>query len=253
MTDNIEESGPQEQARRRLNLALEITGWSKAKLAKEAGMAATTISRFLNFDVKHAPTLNTMAKVDAAVERFIRAVPDPKESIRLLLLYQGFGAVQAVADGMITIKVRGEVQAGHWSEASEWLPEDQETVTLPRPDSHRAYFGLRVRGPSMDMVYPEGTILVCVGLHDYDHVLENEDHVIVQRWDGDLVEATVKELRKDQDGRYWLWPRSTHPEHQTPIAVPSNVVAGEDDGNATDIVITAIVVADYRVRRKSLS
>lgn len=103
----------------------------------------------------------------------------------------------------------------------------------------------------MNLVYPEGTILVCVPVGEYHHALVEGDHVIVQRRDmlTDMVEATVKELRRDDSGRIWLWPRSNHPEHQTPLALPEHSPGFQDDAGCREIEIVAVVVADYRVRK----
>lgn len=242
----------QESARRRLHKALEITGWKSTTLAKEAGVAPSTINRFLNQDVGHTVSLKTMAKVDDAVRRFLEAQPFSRQVIQWQLEYfrDAPEALEPTDSDIITIHVRGAVQAGRWAEAMEWPVDDWRKVSLPRPDGHRSYFGLRVRGPSMNQVYPDGTILVCVPFHDYDHGLEDGDHVIVQRWQSGQVEATVKELRRGPEGAVWLWPRSDHPEHQTPIALPR---AGQDhpEYDGTDeIRVVAVVVADYRVRNR---
>ena len=147
--------------------------------------------------------------------------------------------------------IKGSVQAGVWRHAVE-DPEDEWTkIVVPKPDNHRSYFGLRVRGRSMDREYPEGTILICVPILEYDHGIVSGDHVIVQRRDpaSDMVEATVKELVVDEEGRYWLWPKSTDPEHQAPIRLPDDPDNGLSDSAGSDeIEIVAVVVADYRVR-----
>jgi len=237
-----------------LETAMAITGWSPTRLAKEAGVTTSTITRFLNFPVKHTISLTTMAKVDDAVDRFIKSVPNAVESIKLALMYHAAGIhqvedVSPIANGMISIKVRGAVQAGYFTDATE-IPEwEQQTVVLPRPDNHKTHFGLRVCGDSMNMVFPEGTILVCVPIHQYDFALQNGDYVIVERFQGSLVEATVKELRQNGDRTVWLWPRSSNPEYQTPIKLPRNGQGAEPGDDA--IRVTAVVVADYRIRARS--
>ncbi len=242
----------QESARRRLHKALEITGWKSTTLAKEAGVAPSTINRFLNQDVGHTVSLKTMAKVDEAVRRFLESQPFSRQVIQWQLEYfrDTPEALEPTDSDIITIRVRGAVQAGHWAEAMEWPVDDWQKVSLPRPDGHRSYFGLRVRGPSMNQVYPDGTILVCVPFHDYDHGLEDGDHVIVQRWQSGQVEATVKELRHGPEGAVWLWPRSDHPEHQAPIALPHNGQDHPEYDGTDEIRVVAVVVADYRVRNR---
>ncbi len=243
----------QEAAKKRILRALEITGWKSTTLAKEAGVAPSTINRFLNQDVGHTISFKTMVKVDEAVKRYIHSIPDMTETIRLTLKYEGSSHLEPVAANTVTINMRGVVQAGQWSEAMERPAKDWQKITLPRPGGHKSYFGLRVKGPSMNQVYPEGTILVCVPFHDYGYGLEEGDHVIVQRWDAGQVEATVKELRKSPEGNIWLWPRSDHPKHQTPIALPRNSENHPEYDGSNEIRVAAIVVADYRVRTRPRS
>lgn len=177
----------QKIARQRVLKALKITGWKSTTLAKEAGVAPSTINRFLNQDVGHTISLKTMTKIDEAVKRYIYSVPDATETIRLTIEYEGSSHLEPLAANTITFDVRGIVQAGQWSEAMEWDPADWQKISLPRPSNHKSYFGLRVKGPSMNLIYPEDTILVCVPLHDYKNTLEERDHVIVQRWDADML------------------------------------------------------------------
>jgi SOS-response transcriptional repressor LexA len=240
----------QKDARERILKAVKLTGWTSTQLAREANVAPSTINRFINQEVKHTPSLKTMNKIDEAVRRYIMSVPDPQESIRLTLLYDGSAPLIPTNANTIHIQVRGAVQAGYFTEAMEWPIDDWENISLPRPDGHKSYFGLRVKGPSMNRIYPEGTILVCVPMYDYHDMLENGDHVIVQRWDAGMVEATVKEMQRTPEGETWLWPRSDHPEYQSPIALPANNGGHSDYMGSNDIRVVAVVVADYRVRRR---
>lgn len=240
-----------ESAKRRLLKGLEITGWNSTTLAKEAGVAPSTINRFVNQDVGYTISFKTMTKVDEAVKRYIHSLPDASETIRLTIEYEGSGHLKPSATDIITFDVRGIVQAGYWSEAVEWDQEDWQKITLSRPDAHKNYFGLRVQGTSMNQEYSEGTILVCVPIHDYGHSLQERDHVIVQRWERGQVESTVKELGKSPSGEMWLWPRSNDPAHQTPIALPKNTRENYESAGDNQVKIVAVVVADYRVRQRS--
>lgn len=149
---------------------------------------------------------------------------------------------------IVPIAIRGIVRAGHWDEAAEFSSGDWDYVQVPRPDGFTELFGLRVRGRSMDIDYPPGSILVCAPIHSISRAPRHGDHLIIHRTRADgLVEATVKELRVDEQGRCWLWPKSTQPEHQAPIPIPETP-ADADLGESESIEIAALVVADYRVR-----
>lgn len=137
--------------------------------------------------------------------------------------------------------VKGEVAAGVWREAWEFAPDEWEVFTgradISAPQRQR--FGLRVRGESMNMIYPPGTILECVQFTDQE--IENGKRVIVKRTrDDGGVETTVKEFLTDGEGRVWLVPRSTNPAFQTPIR------ADEPSQGIAAIEILGIVVASIR-------
>lgn len=142
------------------------------------------------------------------------------------------------------IMVRGAVEAGMWRDAIEW-PQSEwyQAPVSGNPEYPRArQFGLEVRGPSMNLIYPSGTILVCVPVEDFHHPITPPKRVIAVRWAINGVEATVKELRQDERGAYWLWPRSDDPRFQTPWECRPPADMTIDD----EVRILAIVVGSYR-------
>lgn len=161
----------------------------------------------------------------------------------------------APASALSAVTVVGAVQAGVWRPAMEWPEDDRYSVAVPHghwySEPHYRAFGLEVRGASMDLEYPAGTVLICIPVGCYPHGIGDEDHVVVQQRDpatGD-VEATVKELRIDDQGRAWLVPRSSQPEHQTPIKYTTPADEnGWHDAGCRDVEVVAVVVADIRER-----
>lgn len=138
--------------------------------------------------------------------------------------------------------VVGAVAAGVWREALEW-PEDERYEMPLFPDDRfpgARRFGLEVRGPSMNLYYPPGSVVVCVRFLDIDRAPKQGDRVVVQRYDQDQVEATLKEFVVDEQGRKWLWPRSSDPDFQQPWPVIRQ-------GEAKDrLEIWALVVGSYK-------
>lgn len=136
------------------------------------------------------------------------------------------------------IRLIGEVQAGLWLTPDEKEGYEGEILDLPLPEIYSKLrpYALRVVGPSMNLVYPEGTILICCHLEEL-----REDPVIGKRYiiqnidEHDGIETTVKEFRIDEQGRPWAWPQSEHPEHQLPIAL-------DQARNGHSIIIKARVV-----------
>ena len=140
-----------------------------------------------------------------------------------------------------TISVRAAVEAGFWSAALEWDEDDWYDIAVPEdgrfPGARR--FALEVRGPSMNMVYPEGSALVCVPLAEIDLPPQpGKRYIVYRRNQANEIEATCKELRVDEQGKGWLWPVSNHPQFQSPIPI--------DDDNEFEVEIYALVILSVR-------
>lgn len=138
------------------------------------------------------------------------------------------------------LEVRGRVQAGVWREAYEWPSDERYQVPMPIPERfrHLPTFGLLVGGDSMDEVYPEGAILICVPIDNYPDNLKSGIRVIVQRTrrSGE-VEATVKEYVEDGP-RKWLMARSRNPIYRAPIYF--------EGPEAESVEVLAVVVGYFK-------
>lgn len=216
-------------------MAREKAGFDSARAAASAmGVSPDTYSQHEN------GTRGFKGRAERYA-RFFRVAPE------WLLYGRGDGAPQALPVPINRmVPVLGHVQAGAWHQVID-EPEPSEHVPMVLPGFEGAsLFALRVLGPSMNVYYAEGTIVVCcpaaeVGVRD-------GDHVIVEHRRNGMVETTVKEVVQEKGG-ISLWPRSTDPAYQTPVRFERNEMA--DDGHA----ITAVVVSSYNVRplqRKAL-
>lgn len=120
------------------------------------------------------------------------------------------------------VRVVAFVQAGSWAESNELPDEDQYNVAVPL-DPELAQYGLtgvQVRGPSMNLRYPEGTVLVITNAIETQEAIQLGKRYVIEREAPDgLREYTVKTLHRDEDGHQWLMPESNDPRHQQPIEV----------------------------------
>lgn len=135
----------------------------------------------------------------------------------------------------------GEVAAGIWRDAFEWpredwLPFPYAVLDERYPDAERR--ALRVRGDSMNDLYPDGSYVIWVSLAAIGRKPQTGDRVVVLRHRQGQTEATVKEFRRDGNKRKWLVPRSSNPEHR---AVEIDAKSGET------IEIMGLVVGSQRV------
>lgn len=221
-------------------------GVSERKFLLSAGLDLSTIKRIRNRG--QIPSAQILAKLEAAL-----GCPHGY----LLELVVGRPAPAAKLE-LSQIFVRGFVQAGLWDSALEWPEADWFPVTAPV--SHgligAARFGLLVRGDSMDRLYPDGTVVICVRFTDLGRgPRPGERVVVIRRMRGSSdYEATLKEYEVDRQGRHVLWPRSSNPDHQSPIIlaageVPIEATPGAElpaDGGEPDVAVHALVIGSYR-------
>lgn len=197
-------------------------GLSQAKLAEMVGVEQPTIQRWESG--KRLPDLDSLQTLANA----LGVTPGS--------LLDGDALVSVGP----TLWIKGEVAAGVWSDASE-LPESDWQSFTGRSDvaakvEHR--FGLRVMGDSMDLLYPDGTIVECVTTFGQAEAIPGKRVIIIRKNDRQEYEATVKEL-VEQDGKLWAVPRSTNPAH-LPIDL------SESEAGILETRIAAVVVASIR-------
>lgn len=151
------------------------------------------------------------------------------------------------------IPVIGQVEGGAFREATQWAEDLQYHVASTIQNDHHAAkcFGLEVIGESMNKVYPAGTVVIVMPLTDYLSIprkLESGDKVVVYRHRAGLIEATIKEFVQKPDSKAELWPRSTHPEYQSPINI--HWPNGEHNTDVDCVEIAAVVIQSIKVEKR---
>lgn len=248
--DHVLRNYEADEIRRWIKVMCRMAGMSPTQLARAASVAPSTLNRFLNNpSVKHKPSTTTLGKIEGAASL---AYSDRVKITWGRKQYPPFGPSEDRHLGDIkkpfdlnllpVVDVIGAVEAGTWVEGIEWPVEDRFTVPIiefPGFEGSPKY-ALEVYGDSMNEVYPPGSIIICVHpIHVDRNPLPGERVVVRQTSENGLSEFTVKEFQIDNKGQPWLWPRSTNPEHQTPIKIDPT---GEDD----NVVITGIVIGSIR-------
>jgi SOS-response transcriptional repressor LexA len=198
---------------------VKIAAW-----AKQAGVDKNSIYNFLN---EHSNSLShqTYAKLARAAKvpvwRLNGDRPDPESPT--------------------AIWVTGSIEAGVFVEAIEWDQSDWYPVDVPVAARFQGKAkALQVRGTSMNIDYPEGSIAVYVDMLDFRPPRDGDDVVVYSHRVDGKIEATLKTFKVDDRGEKWLWPRSHDPRHQSPV----NTRRPPDDVDT--IEIKGIVVGVYR-------
>ena len=138
------------------------------------------------------------------------------------------------------LKVMGTAEAGAFRDISlvDEVPED-DLLTIPVVRDvrfeHAQQYVLRLSGDSMNLVYPDGCFIACAAWSDTGLALRPGMRLHVERYNGALVETTVKEYVV-RDGIGLLTPRSTNRAHK-------EIELNGDEG--TEIVVKGLVIGSF--------
>lgn len=158
-----------------------------------------------------APAIEKMAKVAAALG------VDVDDLLDAAGMKNAAGRPSPLRRPEVTYcRVIGQVEAGSWREALEWLPERQYEIPVLKdnryPGARR--FGLLLGGDSMNLLYPmPRTVIICVPFLDIERAPQPGEIVVAQRQRHDLFEATCKAFTMNGDAAY-LEPRSNNASHK---------------------------------------
>lgn len=216
-----------DQRRDILRAFIKANGLKIASWAKNSGVDKNSIYNFLN---EHSQALDprTYAKLARTAQvpawKLSGDEPDPVNPT--------------------VVWVSGNIEAGVFKEAVEWERHEWFPVDVPVPTRFQGKAkALQVRGTSMNMEYPEGSIAIWVDALDFRPPRDEDDVVVYSyRRDG-TIESTLKQYRIDERGEKWLWPRSYDPNHQSPV----NTKTPPDE--IAEIEIKGIVIGMYKPKQ----
>lgn len=160
-----------------------------------------------------------------AVSQWERGVTTPSPPI-LLKLSQLYGVSTDYLLGQNTsadekkgveVPVLGDVAAGIPIEAVENIVDYEEIDTAMA--STGKYYGLRIKGSSMEPRIREGDVVIVRQQEDAD---TGDTAVVLVNGDS----ATVKRIKKEPDGGLWLLPNNPayDPQHYSPTEVAEKPV-----------------------------
>ena len=214
-------SGPNKHSARQITLLRKQKNLTQTELAKLVNVHQGTISKWENGeDVPSGPSLMTLASV-------LEATPNT---------ITGIGVPANMPEGR-RVKIVGEIAAGPFVEANEFQDSFEVLVPgLPSKYDKVPLQGFRVRGESMNQLYPDGSIVYVAPINALPGWPKPGQIVMVMHHKHGITEATLKEYVVNEHGK-WLYPRSNHPAHQAPIDVRKG--KGDDE----EVVIVGVVVA----------
>lgn len=229
---------------------LREKGLSARKASIKAGVGEDFIRNLRRYN--NIPKTDKLLKLASALDVDVNHFLDTAEETDSTVKSEAILPVP-----ITTIYIRGEVQAGQWNTASEWPRQDWIPLTVPLDNRYKHFttFALTVKGDSMNLLYPEGTIVIAVNFSDIGRNPEDGDCVITIRRDTltDCCEATLKIIQIKEDGSVLLWPKSDNPNFVKPIILPkiTNKYQGNgmdaDIASIPDITIQSLVIGSYNI------
>lgn len=219
------ETDPEDRSARLVNVTprvlrrLEVLDLAESAAAKMAGLEQSVIRNWRRTLAAGGPDLDKRTVHMRSVELLAPVLKTTPE-----WLAWGLGpedADEAAIEGppINLMPVLGEIAAGNLLDISIH-PPDVPIDAIPAPISERfprvRHYALRVRGDSVNEIYPDGTYVICVDFADSGLRLTNGQlaHVEILRFGGQVYEITLKEVRMDADGVVTLHPRSTNPAYK---------------------------------------
>lgn len=217
-----------------LDTQSERLRWARSRFYPSARAAATALGWNENTYKSHEGGIRRGDGLPlSAVQKYARAFKVP---VGWLSMADKTGTVERIGDVKKAVPVVGMVEAGIWIETTSEPPI--EWIAFDDPQYARANVkAYRVRGPSMDQVYPEGTTVLTIhpaeaGLCEYDVV------VLCRKDAGGKHELTLKELRMNGT-QAEFWPRSNDKRYQAPYIPPKADESAQDGWEVVGVVIAS--------------
>jgi len=84
-------------------------------------------------------------------------------------------------------------------------------------DHTQRLYGFQVDTGDMDAVFPIGSVLDVFVAPPVDLIPDHKAVIVLRTNPQGLQEVICRELRREDDGTMWLWPRSKNPRYQEPF------------------------------------
>lgn len=205
-----------------------------ASWAHKAGLAPSTVQKAIKPEYPYVTSMRSLIALAAAA-----GVAPPSVDLDLTPQQPTF------------LRVRYQVGAGNWRMVDEVGQSDFGTAPVVADPAYAQFpqWFERVIGDSMNLEYPEGTLLHVIDTIELGYAPRVGDHVIVQRTrnQGRDIERTVKEVQFGPHGMT-LCARSSNPRWANhPIVVKPD---GHDQDDC-EVQIVGWVLGSYRSRKAS--
>lgn len=185
------------------------TGLTPTQLARESGLPPATINRFLNNTIGAPKNLNatTISRVRDAAERLI-GPSDPITDVSSTTSDLGNDrwAVRSVEviGGIAMLRC-----------ADEWKADQKYRLPIPISVEYAHLFvvAFEVQDQSIDLYYPQGSVVTCVPYAEMGRAPYSGERVVVHRARENGTEVSIRQYFVDENEEAWLLTRSQSPEY----------------------------------------
>lgn len=199
---------------------------SQEKLAKMMGVTRGAVG---NWELGGEMGLDAMTTLSQLASVPLDWIAYNKGSLPQAGDLQSAAANSNISDSLIEIKkpidqipISGRVAANTWLDVEDTTIDYDNVEYVPSLSGYPVawQFAYRVDGNCLNKVAKHGSVLVCLDIIASGDDVFEDDLVIVQRsrFGGQMIERTAKRVRRTSQG-IELWPDSTDPAHQEPIAL----------------------------------
>ena len=222
--DELKRVGDGERLRAAFRTFMSDHNASPAEIARNAGFPTpNAIYNFLNGHTRSLSRGTLEAIADAypgvTVDRLSGRVAVPFQATPVAPPIKKVRPAHQDIVGRLFVML--EVVPGEWRGALEFEPERSFNLPMPVDISlHSAgAYGAIVRPPGAELLFPHGTVLVCLSPKAGSAALTDGAVVLLRRQKGDLKQLSIRQIeRKGQDA--WLCCRSRHLADQRDISLP---------------------------------
>lgn len=170
---------------------------------------------------------------------------DTLEKLTRVLPGESVASLSGISDPTVApqLIVKTAVKAGAWRSAFELPEKERETLPFPLTDEERraGVYGAKVLEPGAELLFPEGTILVCWPAEKWSRPIAAGLRVILQAIQGAKMELTARDVQRAADGTFWLTERSTDPEYHRNLRFEGGELAKQWRVGAVRYAVIAVV------------
>ena len=202
----------------------ESLGETQSQFGARFAVDQSSVSRWERGAAPDLPTLREMARLSgSSLEVFLSDAFEDAEEQEVGYFAEAPQAASPMVGGLSAPLV-GVVQAGAFCDALSFEDQGMQLDLLhfalpPNLTSQLAVYdavskvAFEVRGDSMDRIYPDGSLLLCLPFAELGRAPRAGERVIIQAVMPDgHYEATVKTIRIVENA-IWACPESSNPAH----------------------------------------